>query len=178
MSDTAPAPTRALDGPEVLTDPFVRELLALRLVAVLGTVAPHGSPPLTPVGFADGGDCVLMAPASPSRKVANLAREPLAGLVLHDSRPGFEVRGVSMTGRIEVVPGPEAAPLVERVHARYVEPPASDDDAVTGFLAGDDVALRFIPEHAWTWDQRATAANRRARELGGALPLEPTSPEP
>lgn len=178
MTDAAPAPTRALAGPEVLRDPFVRELLALRLVAVLGTVAPDGLPHLTPVWFADGGDCVLMATASSSRKVANLSREPRAALVLHDSRPGFEVRGVSMTGRAAVVTGADAAHLIERVHARYVGPPASDDRDVRGFLAADDIVLRFAPEYAWTWDQRRTAANRATRALGGALPLTPTSAEP
>jgi PPOX class probable F420-dependent enzyme len=178
VSDAAPAPSRTLDGPEVLRDPFVRELLALRLVAVLGTVAPDGLPHLTPVWFSDGGDCVLMATASSSRKVANLVREPRAALVVHDSRAGFEVRGVSMTGRVAVVNGADAAHLVERVHARYVGPPASGDHDVMGFLAADDVALRFVPEHAWTWDQRGTAANRAARALGGAVPLAPTSAEP
>ena len=156
----------------------MRELLALRLVAVLGTVAPDGLPHLTPVWFADGGDCVLMATASSSRKVANLSREPRATLVLHDSRPGFEVCGVSMSGRVAVVTGADAAHLIARVHARYVGPPASDDEDVMSFLAADDVALRFVAEHAWTWDQRGTAANRAAHALGGALPLAPTSAEP
>jgi hypothetical protein len=74
-----------------------------------------------------------------------------------------------------VVAGPEAAPLVERVHARYVAVEARLPE-VAGFLASDDVALRFVPERAWTWDQRGTPANRVLRASGGALPLEPTSP--
>jgi PPOX class probable F420-dependent enzyme len=162
----------------VLADPFVRELLGLRLIAVLGTVARDGSPQLTPVWFAAADDAVLIATSSSSRKLRNLARDPRASLVVHDSRPGFEVRGVSMTGRASVVTGTDAAPLVGRVHDRYVGPPAADDADVTGFLAADDVGLRFVPETAWTWDQRGTAANRAARALGGALPLEPTSAEP
>lgn len=175
MSDPAPAPSSALEGPAVLADPLVRELLALRLVAVLGTIGRAGLPHLTPVWFAADGDSVLMATSSTSHKVANLGREPRAALVLHDSRAGFHVRGVSMTGRVEVLRGSEAAPLVELVHARYVDPAASQQAEVAGFLAADDVALRFRPERAWTWDQCATRADDALRTAGGALPLEPTS---
>ena len=160
----------------MLADALVRELLGLRLVGVLGSVAPDGLPHLTPVWFADGGDCVLMATSSSSRKVGNLSRDARAALVLHDSRPGFEVRGVSMRGRVEVIRGGKAAPLVERVHARYVDRSAATLDDVAGFLESDDVALRFVPERAWTWDQRGTSADRALRASGGALPLEPTSP--
>jgi Pyridoxamine 5'-phosphate oxidase len=175
VSAAAPEPSRLLEGAGVLGDALVGELLGLRLVAVLATVASDGVPHLTPVWFADGGDCVLMATASASRKVANLAREARAALVLHDSRAGFEVRGVSMTGRVDLVRGTDAAPLVERVHARYVDRAAAHLPAVAGFLASDDVALRFVPDRAWTWDQRGTPANAALRGSGGAIPLEPTS---
>ena len=43
-------------------------------------------------------------------------------------------------------------------------------------LEGDDVALRFLPEGAVTWDERESDAARALREAGAALPLEPTSP--
>jgi PPOX class probable F420-dependent enzyme len=176
MSDAAPASSRLLEGTAVLANPLVQELLGLRLVAVLGTVGRDGVPHLTPVWLADDGDSLLIATASTSRKLQNLEDDPRASLVLHDSRPGCEVCGVSATGRVTVVAGPEAAPLVERVHARYVSPDASRLPEVAGFLASDDVALRFVPERAWTWDQRATPASRALRASGGALPLEPTTP--
>jgi PPOX class probable F420-dependent enzyme len=176
MSDAAPAPSRLLEGAAVLANPLVRELLGLRLVGVLGTIGRDGLPHLTPLWVADGGDAVLMATASTSRKIRNLGRDPRAALVLHDSRPGFEVRGASITGRVAVVAGPEAAALVGRVHARYVGPEAMARPEVAGFLASDDLALRLVPEQAWTWDQRGTPADRAARASGGALPLEPTSP--
>ena len=160
----------------MLADSLVRELLGQRLVAVLGTVGSAGVPHLTPIWFADGGDAILLATASSSRKVANLRRDPRAALVLHDSRPGFEVCGVSIEGRCAVVSGPGAAELVERVHRRYVAADAGRLREVSAFLASDDVALQFSPERAWTWDQRGTAASRELRASGGALPLTPTSP--
>ena len=126
--NATPSPSRLLVGSAVLADPLVRELLGLRLIAVLGTIARDGAPHLTPVWFAAGEDAVLMATSSTSRKARNLGRDPRASLVLHDSRPGFEVRGVSMTGRVVVLAGRDAAAAVERVHARYVGPPASEHD--------------------------------------------------
>jgi PPOX class probable F420-dependent enzyme len=176
VSESAPAPSRVLEGAAVFGDPLVEELLGLRLVAVLGTVGRDGLPHLTPIWFAADDEAIVMATSSSSRKVAYLERDPRAALALHDSRAGFEVCGVSMTGRVEFVRGTEAAPLVERVHARYVDASAEGLPDVADFLASDDVALRFLPERAWTWDQRATAASQALRASGGGLPLTPTSP--
>jgi PPOX class probable F420-dependent enzyme len=160
-----PEPARLLRGADVLADPLVRELLGKRLVAVLATIGPEGIPHVTPLWFADGGDAVLMATGSGSRKVENLTRDERASLVLHDSKAGFDVCGVSIEGRVEVIAGEQAAPLVERVHARYVESQALE---VVEFLASDDLALRLLPELGWTWDQRETPAAR----AGGGLPLD------
>ena len=175
MERSEPAPSRALRGSAVLRDPLVRELLVLRTIAVLGTVGSDGLPHLTPIWFGDGGDAIVMATASTSQKLANLAREPRATVVLHDSRPGFEVCGASITGRVEILRGAEAAPVVEHIHARYVDPAAAQHADISGFLASDDVALRLVPDQAWTWDQRGTPADRALRAAGGGLPLEPTA---
>lgn len=160
-----PEPARLLRGAAVFADPLVRELLGKRLVAVLATIGPEGVPHVTPLWFADGGDAILMATSSGSRKLENLGRDRRASLTLHDSKPGCDVCGVSIEGRVEVVEGPAAVPLVELVHERYVAP---DVPEVAEFLASDDVALRLVPERAWTWDQRETPAAR----AGGGLPLD------
>lgn len=153
----------------------MRELLEARLIAVLATLDPSGTIHAVPMWYAAGEGCVVLATGSRSRKVRNLEHDARAGLVLHDSRPGFEVCGVSIAGRAEVVRGLLARPLVDLVHRRYV---SSDRDppAVREFLASDDVALRFRPESALTWDERTSAASRALRESGGALPLVPTDP--
>jgi PPOX class probable F420-dependent enzyme len=160
-----PESAHLLRGAEVLADPLVRELLGKRLVAVLATIGPEGVPHVTPLWFADGGDAILMATGSGSRKVENLMRDPRASLVLHDSKAGCDVCGVSIEGRVEVIAGEQAVPLVERVHVRYVE---SDALEMTEFLSSDDLALRLVPERAWTWDQRRTPA----AIAGGGLPLD------
>ena len=171
-----PTASRRLGGAAVLRDPLVRELLGKRLVGVLATLEPDGSVHAVPLWFALGDEAILLATGSRSRKVRNLERDPRATLVLHDSRPGFEVCGASIRGRVEIVFDVEAAQLVARVHRRYITEAGLKLPDPARFLKGDDVALRFVPEGAVTWDERGSDAARALRETGGALALEPTSP--
>jgi len=170
-----PAPSSELVGAAVLLDPLVRELLGKRLVAVLATLEADGSVHAVPLWFAANDDAIVLATGSRSRKVRNLERDRRASLVLHDSRPGFEVCGASIRGRVEIVSGPAAAVLVTSVHRRYVTLEGERLAAAAAFLASDDVALRFAPEAAVTWDERGSDATHALRAVGGALPLEPTS---
>jgi len=173
-----PTPSRRLAGDAVLGDPLVRELLQARLVGVFATFDPNGTIHAVPMWYALGEGCAVLATGSRSRKVRNLEDDSRASLVLHDSRPGFEICGVSIAGRAEIVRGLEARPLVELVHRRYVAPDADEEAVVREFLASDDVALRFRPESALTWDERRSPASEALRKMGGALPLVPTDPRP
>ena len=174
MSD--PAPSRRLDGSAILADALVRELLEARLIGVLATLDPIRSIHAVPMWYAADEGCVLLATGSRSRKVRNLENDPRATLVVHDSRAGFEVCGTSIVGRIEIVRGPEARDLVDRVHGRYVAEGAHEDPAVREFFVSDDVALRLRPVTALTWDERGSPASMALRTRGEALPLVPTEP--
>ena len=174
--DASATPSRPLRGASVLGDPLVRELLEARLVAVLATLEPDGTVHAVPVWYAPVEDGVLLATGAGSRKVRNVERDARATLVLHDSRPGFEVCGVSLRGTVEIVRGDAAWPLIERVHRRYVSDGGLALPEAREFLAGDDVALRLRPEHAISWDERRNPATAVLRDAGEALPLEPTEP--
>lgn len=173
-----PTPSRDLRGAAVLADPLVRELLSLRTVATLATLEPDGVPYVVPMWHSPAEGCVLLATGSRSRKARNLRRDARAALTVHDSRPGYEVRGAWLAGRVELVSGPGAAPLVAAVHRRYLEPAAESLPAARAFLASDDLALRFVPERATTWDETASDAAAAVRAAGVALPLEETVPRP
>jgi PPOX class probable F420-dependent enzyme len=173
-----PQASRQLTGASILGRELVHELLEARAIGVLATLDLEFVIHAVPMWLCPDEDSVLLATGALSRKVRNLERDPRATLVVHDSRPGFEVCGVSLSGRVEIVRGDAARPLVERVHRRYVAEGSEDDAAVGDFLASDDVALRFRPEHAWTWDERSSEASRALRASGGALPLSPTEPRP
>jgi nitroimidazol reductase NimA-like FMN-containing flavoprotein (pyridoxamine 5'-phosphate oxidase superfamily) len=175
MSD--PAPSTRLSGSDVFSDPLVEELLGERLVAVLASYDRSGHIHAVPMWFARLDRSIVLATGSRSRKVANLARDARATLVVHDSRPGFEVCGVSFAGRAAVVRGDEARELVDAVHARYVDDANAPAEA-RAFLSSDDVALRFLPELALTWDERGSDANVALRATGAAHPLVTTAPRP
>lgn len=179
MSDgVSSTPSCSLRGTAVLADPLVRELLALRLVGVLATIEPDGGVHAVPLWLCPGDGAIILATFSRSRKVRNLERDPRATLVLHDSRPGLEVCGASIRGAVEIVRGAAAVPLVERVHRRYLDDVGYALPEAREFLRGDDVALRFRPESATTWDERGNPASAALRAAGGAYPLEPTTPRP
>jgi PPOX class probable F420-dependent enzyme len=171
-----PVPSRVLEGDAILADGLVRELLAARLVAVLATLEPDGSVHAVPMWVSGEDGMIVLATGSRSRKARNLARDSRATLVLHDSRPGAEVCGASLRGRVELIRGDEAAPLVQRVHRRYVEPEGLRLPEVEAFLSFDDVAVRFHPDVAVTWDERRSDASRALRESGHARAIEPTTP--
>lgn len=177
-SDSSATPSRALRGDAVPTDALVAELLGSRLVAVLATLEPDGSVHAVALWFARVDDALVFATGSSSRKVRNLARDPRATVVLHDSRPGFEVCGASLRGHVEIVTDDAARPLVDAVHRRYVSAGGLEVPEAQEFLAGDDVALVFRPDSATTWDERANPAAAALREADGALPLVPTAPRP
>jgi len=171
-----PLPSRELRGDAIVAHPLVRELLAARLVGVLSTLEPDGSVHAVPMWLSGEGGEIVLATGSDSRKVRHLVRDDRATLTLHDSRPGCEVCGVSLRGRVEIVRQPDAAPLIERVHRRYVTATGLALPEVRSFLGHDDVALRFQPDVAITWDERESVAARVLRASGEALPLEPTTP--
>jgi PPOX class probable F420-dependent enzyme len=174
--DSQPTASRLLRGDAVFSDPLVRELLDARLIGVLATTQRDGAIHAVPMWFARHEDAVVLATSSESRKLANLELDDRATLVVHDSRPGTEVCGVSIRGRIEVVRATDADELVQLVHLRYVTAAGLALPETRTFLAGDDVALRLTPGSSFTWDERGNPATRALRETGGALPLVPTSP--
>ena len=171
-----PSPSRSLRGEEVLANALVRELLAARIVGVLATLEPDGSVHAVPMWLSGEGGEIVLATGSSSRKARNVERDSRATLVLHDSRPGAEVCGASIRGRVEIVRGDAAKALVQRVHRRYVKPDGLQLPEVEAFLGVDDVALVFHPAVAVTWDERGSDASRALRESGHARPIEPTAP--
>jgi hypothetical protein len=174
MSD--PTPSRLLRDAEVLADPLVRELLDARLVGVLATFDPERAIHAVPMWYAVSEDAVVLATSSRSRKVRNVSHDASVTLVVHDSRPGYEVCGASIAGTVEIVHPPLAQVLVDLVHERYLSRDASGDPDVELYLASDDVALRLRPATAITWDERKSDAASVVRSRGWALPLVPTEP--
>ena len=132
MSD--PAPSKRVGGDAILDDPIVLELLHERLVGVFATLDRNGAINAVPMWFASHERSILLATGSRSAKVANLEVESRSTLVIHDSRPGYEVCGVSMVGDAEIVRGVDAHRLVRHVHRRYIDESRDLPRAVKAFL--------------------------------------------
>ncbi len=157
-AEASPTRSTGLTGREVLADPLVQELLAARLVGVLPTLESDGAMHAIPLWYAVDGDAIVFATGSASRKVRSLRRDPCATIVLYDSHSGFEVFGASIRGRVELVEGTPAAALIDLVHRRYVTLEGERLPAPSESLASGVLAVRLVPDVAFTWDGRASAA--------------------
>ena len=143
--------------------PLFDELLDKPLVASLATFNPDGSVHVVAIWFLRDGHDLLMGTNAGSRKARNLARDERATVMVHDSRGGFDVCGVTLVGAATIVPPPESLELNHRVHLKYVTERGLATASVAEFLAGDDVTIRFETARWSFWDERYTAAARALR---------------
>jgi PPOX class probable F420-dependent enzyme len=156
---------------DLLTGPLARELLAARLIANLATFNEDGSVHLVAMWFLWDGEAVLSPTSRATRKAKNVARDGRATVMIDDSRGAFDLRGLTLTGRAELVTGEAALELNHRVHLKYVTEKGLGLAPVREYLSTDDVTIRFTPERASSWDLRATDQGRALAESGEFLPL-------
>lgn len=156
---------------DLLSDPLARELLAAPLIANLATLNKDGSIHLVAMWFLWQDGAVLIPTSRSTRKARNLRRDPRATVMIDDSRGGFDLRGITLFGRAELVDGAEAIKLNRQIHRKYVEDEGLALDAVRSYLSSDDVTVRFRPERVSSWDLRTTAQGRALAETGLYRPL-------
>jgi PPOX class probable F420-dependent enzyme len=158
---------------EALASKAAQEALNARVIANLATFRPDGTIHLVPMWFLWDGEAVLLPTFGASRKAQNVRADPRATVMIDDSRGGFDVHGVMLTGRVEIVEPPDSLELIRRIHLRYITPAGMAKESIGGHLQGDDVALRLIPERVSTWDMRGTPGAAELRRTGEFEPLEP-----
>lgn len=161
---------------DVLSEDLPRELLHARLSATLATVADDGSIHVVAMWFLWDGDALLIPTSHATRKVRNLERDPRATVMIDDSRGGFDLRGVTLVGRAEIVRGEAASLLNRRIHLKYVTEEGLALEPVRRYLSTDDVTIRFMPERVSSWDLAATEQARSLTEGRLYLPLVPRLP--
>jgi PPOX class probable F420-dependent enzyme len=159
-------PGGAGEEPDVLRDELSRELLEARLVANLATLNADGSVHLVGMWFLWDGEAILLPTSGATRKARNLERDPRATVMIDDSRGGFDLRGVTLVCRAEIVPSPEALELNRRIHLKYVTERGLGLDPVRTYLETDDVTLRLLPEKVSSWDLRSTEQGRALLTTG------------
>ena len=141
------------EGGDVLSDELVTELLGARLIAKLATFNRDGSVHLVAMWFVWDGDALFIPTSRTTRKLRNLERDPRATVMVDDSRGGFDLRGVTLVGRVEIVAGDRARELNRRIHLKYV-------------------TIAFRPERTSSWNLRSTDQGRALSESGLFQPLD------
>jgi PPOX class probable F420-dependent enzyme len=158
---------------DVLGGELERELLEARLIANLATVNSDGSVHLVPMWFLRDGDAILIPTNHGTRKAKNLEREPRATVMIDDSRGAFDIRGITIRGRVEIVRAPESFELNRRIHLKYITDRGLELEPVRSYLSTDDITLRFVPGRVSSWDMRDTERARLLLESGEYHRLAP-----
>jgi PPOX class probable F420-dependent enzyme len=156
---------------DVLSEPLARELLGARLIANLATLDADGSVHLVGMWFLWDGAAILLPTSGVTRKARNLERDPRATVMIDDSRGGFDLRGITLKGRAEIVRGEDALAINRRIHLKYLTERGRELAAVDRYLSTDDVTIRFSPDRASSWDLRNTEQGRAVAAAGASHQL-------
>jgi PPOX class probable F420-dependent enzyme len=115
--------------------------------SVLATLRADGAPQLSPVVHAvDAEGRVMISTREPAMKVRNLRRTPRAWLCgLND---GFFGKWVQAEGDVEIVPLPEAMPLLEEVYRAVAGEHPDWDDFRAAMEKERRVVLRITIDRA------------------------------
>lgn len=157
-------------------DASLEKLLQGRNIATFGTENPDGSIHLTAVWYLFEKGCLFVATSSRTRKARNIAERPKASLMVDVRKPATE-RGLTATGKVDVITGDQSREINHRVHSRYLSPAALSDPKVGPvFAAFDDVTLRLTPACWITWDMAMLDAQffggQLGRNAGYMLPMD------
>ena len=153
-----------------------QDLLQGRRIAALATENEDGSIHLTAVWYLYEDPHVYFATFSASRKARNAAARPKASVIV-DVRTAAEERGVSASGRVEILRGPESKRINQRIHARYMSAEALADPLVGPVMENiGDITLRLTPSSWVSWDEQELDAQAFSGKLCGTpgylLPLD------
>jgi PPOX class probable F420-dependent enzyme len=162
-----------MDATRVIESELGREILGARLIANLATFNEDDSIHLVPMWFLWQDGVVLMPTSGSSRKAQNLARDPRASVMVDDSRGALDVRGITLSGRAEILRGASAAGMNARIHGKYITEAGLELAPVADALEHDDVTVLFVPEQGNMWDLRGYEASRLVLERGEFQPLVP-----
>jgi PPOX class probable F420-dependent enzyme len=128
---------------------------------ILTTLRRDGVPIALPVWFAvEDHTVVVMTPAG-TKKLARVRHDPRASFLVESGEQYVDLRGVHLTGRVEVVEDATAMSRIEAaVNAKYAafRPPAGRLPAAAQAYYAKQAFLRFVPDDRMvTWDNARLA---------------------
>ena len=143
-----------------LTDEEVQALLAENLKVQVASIGPDGVPHLSTLFYIVRDGRIAFWTYGKSQKIVNLRRDPRVSALVEDGVDYFELRGVSITGRAEIVRDhDEIYSLGSEVATRMV---AAESFEALGDLGRETVEKQVRkrvgvivhPEKVATWDHR------------------------
>ena len=143
-----------------LSDEEVQALLAENLKVQVASNGPDGTPHLTTLFYIVRDGRIAFWTYGRSQKIRNLERDPRVSALVEDGVDYFELRGVSIQGRAEIVRDYEGIYSIgSEVATRMLN--AESFEALGDFgretvekQAQKRVAVIIHPEHVATWDHR------------------------
>ena len=140
-----------------MSEAEIEEFLGAAKKVQVATINPDGSPHLTTLFYVALEGRIAFWTYGRSQKIKNLERDPRVACLVEDGDDYFELRGVSITGRAELVTEESAIRRIgTAVAARMV------DGADLGDLGRDEVERQVgkrvgvvvVPERTASWDHR------------------------
>jgi PPOX class probable F420-dependent enzyme len=140
--------------------------LAAGRTIILVTVGPDGLPDPVPMWYVvDEAGRVRMRTYAASQKVTNLRRDPRVSCLVEDGDRYVELRGVQLTGRIELLDDPEwIADVVVGLACKYEGLDPAHIDAVRESArnrAAKQVGMLLHVDHMASWDHGKIASAQR-----------------
>lgn len=140
-----------------MTPDEVADYLTAGQTLVLVTTGPDGLPDPVPMWYElEGPDQICMRTYTRSQKVRNLRRNPRAAALVEDGGRYSELRGVQLTGVVELVDDPEwIADLSIELLVKYEGLNPRHSLAIRAAAlerATKQIGLRFTVEQVVSWD--------------------------
>lgn len=134
----------------------IRAFLEDARTMILTTIGPDGVPDPVAMWFVLVDGEVWMRTYAKSQKVANVRRDPRVAVLVEDGQRYAELRGVQMSGRLELSDDIEricdiAAGLVVKYEGLDPQHLAAAREAYRP-TAVKQVAMRLVPERIVSWD--------------------------
>lgn len=149
-----------------------RAFLQTARTAVLVSLGPDGMPDPVGMWFVLDGDDVWMRTYAASQKAVNLERDPRAAVLFEDGQRYAELRGLQLSGRMELTRDAERiADVWTGLAMKYERLPP---EAVEGFRdaalarAAKQVAMRLVVERVVSWDHAKLSEGETRVQRSGA----------
>jgi nitroimidazol reductase NimA-like FMN-containing flavoprotein (pyridoxamine 5'-phosphate oxidase superfamily) len=139
---------------EKLNQPWVKEFLAEKHLARLGTANPQTAQPhVTPVWFDWDGECVYISAFISTRKAKEVQHNARISVLIDIAEQDGPTRAVLFEGRAEFLDDPvQVAPLAKQIYTKYVGPEGINAaDVASWIIDAENRIIKLAPEHVYIW---------------------------